>query len=107
MEPSTLTATAPQAGSLLEQGLQLLVYGMGTVVVFLVLLVFALRLMSWAILRFFPESPEPETARRRPDSAPSLPSTRHESVDPVLLAAVVAAVHQHRLSTGAARPHTG
>lgn len=35
--------------SLLEQGLNLMLYGMGTVFVFLTLLVFATSLMSWLV----------------------------------------------------------
>ncbi|WOJ94605.1 OadG family protein [Congregibacter variabilis] len=78
------------SANLLSQGLELLVYGMGTVVVFLTLLVFATRLMSLFIQRFFPE-PLLATPRRsaRPPQASSAPS-------PELLAAIAAAVHQHR-----------
>ncbi len=84
--------------SLLEQGLQLLLYGMGTVVLFLVLLVFAMHLMSTLILRFFPE---PQTAPPQPrEVALDIPD---ESLDPVLVAAAVAAVHRHREASGAAR----
>jgi oxaloacetate decarboxylase gamma subunit len=41
---------------LLTQGLELMIFGMGTVVVFLALLVLALRLMSTLIQRFFPDA---------------------------------------------------
>lgn len=76
--------------NLLSQGLELLVYGMGTVVVFLTLLVFATRLMSLLIQRFFPEAPLVAPKRSaRPPEASLAPS-------PELLAAIAAAVHQHR-----------
>lgn len=76
--------------NLLSQGLELLVYGMGTVVVFLTLLVFATRLMSLFIQRFFPEAPLATPKRiARPLEVSSAPS-------PELLAAIAAAVHQHR-----------
>lgn len=76
--------------NLLSQGLELLVYGMGTVVVFLTLLVFATRLMSLFIQRFFPEAPSAAPRRSaRPSQSPQTPS-------PELLAAIASAVHQHR-----------
>lgn len=42
-------------GSLLNQGFTLLVYGMGTVFVFLTLLVIATTIMSKIVARLFPE----------------------------------------------------
>jgi oxaloacetate decarboxylase gamma subunit len=82
--------------TLLAQGLELLIYGMGTVVVFLLLLVYATGLMSQLILRFFPEPPQP-APRRTPASLPvHAPVTRAKPVTPELLAAIAAAVHQHR-----------
>jgi sodium pump decarboxylase gamma subunit len=50
----------------ISQGIELLIFGMGTVVVFLSLLVFAVRLMSAAVLRWFPETPAP------PEAAPAI-----------------------------------
>ena len=38
------------------QGVELLLYGMGTVIAFLVLLIGITRLMSWMIFRFLSES---------------------------------------------------
>ena len=82
--------------SLFSQGLQLMLYGMGTVVVFLTTLVLATRLMSVLLSRF--SGPEP-TGDSLP-SQPSLPSPSGahlgRSVDPRVLAAVTAAVHTHR-----------
>ncbi|MDP5070095.1 MAG: OadG family protein [Congregibacter sp.] len=85
--------------NLFSQGLELLVYGMGTVVLFLTLLVFATRLMSLLVQRFFPDAPpvSRQQAHSRESaglSAPILPSS--PSPSPELLAAIAAAVHQHR-----------
>lgn len=74
---------------LLNQGLELLVYGMGTVVVFLTLLVFATRLMSGAVLRYFPEPELPVPASR--DSR-----NTGGGQSPAVLAAISAALHVHR-----------
>ena len=38
------------------QGVELMLYGMGTVIAFLVLLIGITRLMSWIVFRFPPES---------------------------------------------------
>ena len=37
------------------QGVELMLYGMGTVIAFLVLLIGITRLMSWIVFRFLPE----------------------------------------------------
>ncbi|WP_414982134.1 OadG family protein [Congregibacter sp.] len=78
------------SANLFSQGFELLVYGMGTVIVFLTLLVFATRLMSLFIQRFFPEAPIAVSKRvAEPPQASLTPS-------PELVAAIAAAVHQHR-----------
>lgn len=86
--------------NLLSQGLELLVYGMGTVVVFLTLLVFATRLMSVVIRRFFPEALVLASAPKlKSRVAPTIPAqvTQAQAIpSPELLAAVTAAVRQHR-----------
>ncbi|ACE83083.1 OadG family protein [Cellvibrio japonicus] len=74
---------------LLEQGLELLVYGMGTVFVFLILLVYAVNLMSWIIATYFPE-PEPQVA---PHPKPNI---AQHPVDETTLAVIKAAIRQHR-----------
>ena len=43
--------------NLLDQGVALMMYGMGAVFVFLILLIVMTHLMSWTILRFFPDLP--------------------------------------------------
>jgi oxaloacetate decarboxylase gamma subunit len=70
--------------NLIEQGLELMLFGMGSVVIFLSLLVLATNLMSSLIIRFIP--PAVETTPERP----GLP------VDAQLLAVISAAIHQHR-----------
>ena len=72
--------------NLLDQGLQLTLFGMGTVFVFLVLLIFATRAMSALALRWSPPPLAQEV-----DSRPG-PSMQ----DPRLLAAIAAAVRLYR-----------
>ena len=75
-------------GSLISQGLELMLYGMGTVIVFLTMLVFATGLMSRLVMRFDPPMSEP-----RPPAATDSAST---GPDAKTLAAISAAIHQHR-----------
>lgn len=72
--------------SLMQQGFDLLIYGMGTVFVFLTVLVFVTMAMSSIMRRFFPEE-EIAVAVAEPASA---------SVSPNLTAVIKAAVEQHR-----------
>ena len=71
---------------LIQQGVDLMLYGMGTVFTFLTLLVGAVSLMSWIITRFFPE---PIVDERVPQMAPS-------ALDPHLKAVIQAAIDKHR-----------
>lgn len=75
-----------QDASLIQQGLYMLGFGMGTVFVFLTLLVFVTRGMSALVLKYFPE-PAPAEAKSTPVVAPP---------DAKLVAAISAAVHAHR-----------
>ena len=72
--------------SILEQGLDLMLYGMGTVFVFLTVLVFATRAMSALVGRF---EPEPAPVATQPPAA---------AADEQLLAVISAAIHAHRQS---------
>lgn len=72
---------------LLEQGLDLLIYGMGTVFVFLAVLVVCCVLMAAVIGRFFPEAPEPVGPPPPADGA---------RVSARTLAVIQAAIHEHR-----------
>jgi len=66
-------------GNLLEQGAMLMIAGMGTVFVFLTVLVAAMSLMATAVRRFQPAMPDNDVT--------------HEEV-----AAIAAAIRRHRRS---------
>lgn len=71
--------------SLMQQGLDLLVFGMGTVFVFLALLVLTTHLMSWLVSRFEqPAVPVPPAAAAA------------GAGDSELVAVISAAIHKHR-----------
>lgn len=76
--------------ALLDQGLSLMIYGMGTVFVFLALLVLVTTLMSSIVTRFFKEA-EPA------QSQPNMNIQQASSLDdPKLVAIISAAIAQHR-----------
>jgi oxaloacetate decarboxylase gamma subunit len=77
--------------SLLSQGLDLMVYGMGAVFVFLALLIVVTSAMSKLVAGFFPEAPIPVKATK--------PSSRKPAgavVDPQTIQVISAAIQQHR-----------
>jgi oxaloacetate decarboxylase gamma subunit len=79
-------------GDIVSQGVELMLFGMGTVVVFLALLVVSTTAMSRFIARYFPESEAPALAAlERLHGQQSEPSD-----DPKLVAAISAAIHQYR-----------
>lgn len=69
-----------------------MLYGMGTVVLFLAALVVATMAMSAVIGRHFPEPQRPEAVVERSQITPANAS----HVDPMTLAVITAAIHQHR-----------
>jgi len=71
---------------IMGQGIELMVYGMGTVVVFLALLVVVTSAMSVLVARHFPEP------------VPPLPSRSRDGGDSGgnVVAAITAAIHLHR-----------
>lgn len=75
-----------------EQGVELMLYGMGTVILFLSLLVVATGAMSRLVGRYFPE-PEPDEV-----PVPAAHGARRPGTvdDPQLLAVITAAIHRHR-----------
>ena len=75
--------------NLINSGLSLTLYGMGTVFVFLVLLIYATRLMSWFALKI--AVPQQQTENTTVDRADSANDTE-------LVAVISAAVRQYRLS---------
>ena len=77
--------------SLIQQGLNLMLFGMGTVFIFLTILIFATGGMSKVILRWFPEKIiEPPAPRKKAKSASGA------SIAPATLKILQAAVDQHR-----------
>lgn len=75
--------------SLMAQGLELMLFGMGTVVVFLTLLVLVTTAMSLLVVRF--PAPLAETAAQ-----PRPKLSGDAAADPALLAVISAAIHHHR-----------
>lgn len=74
---------------LIEQGLSLMLYGMGVVFTFLTLLIFATTGMSKVVQRWFPEKEEPiAPTRKKPGST--------GTVSPLTLKIIQAAIEQHR-----------
>lgn len=73
---------------LVAESIDLLLYGMGIVFAFLILLVLATSVMSSLITRYFPE---PEVVK--PHGQEEVPST---DVDPLTLKAIQAALDKHR-----------
>jgi oxaloacetate decarboxylase gamma subunit len=72
--------------TLMEQGLEIMLFGMGTVAAFLTLLVIAMTAMSGVLLRLYPERAPEET-----------PVTQGAAPDDAELRAVIAAaLHRHR-----------
>ena len=75
--------------SLLQQGFELMLYGMGVVFVFLTLLVFATTLMSSVTNRYFPEdTPEAKPSPQRGGVA--------TSNDAAVISAISIAVAKYR-----------
>lgn len=72
---------------MVSQGLNLMVYGMGTVFVFLTLLVLCTTVMSSLVTRFFPVSEPVETTSGK--KAEGIP-------DQKLVKVIEAAIAQHR-----------
>ena len=75
-------------GDILNESIQLLIYGMGTVFIFLFILILATTAMSRLIARYAPEP------------APVVPAKRQvktvQSVDPDVLQAIGLAVQEYR-----------
>ncbi|CAM3818811.1 OadG family protein [Parendozoicomonas haliclonae] len=82
-----------QEADLINEGLSLMMFGMGFVFVFLTVLVFATSLMSKITLALAPMAPEKATPNARPSVAPV---ASDPSSDPVLLSVINEAVRQHR-----------
>ena len=79
-------------GDIVAQGVELMLYGMGTVILFLATLVLATTGMSGFITRYFPQ-PEPPPVAARERSAGEAAAAE---LDPGVVAVITAAIHQHR-----------
>ncbi|MGB0663573.1 MAG: OadG family protein [Pontibacterium sp.] len=75
--------------NIVSEGLNLMVFGMGFVFVFLTLLVFVTTGMSAFVSRFFP-APAPVPAKK------AAPAPTKSANDDQLVAVISAAVHQYR-----------
>ncbi len=84
------------SGPLLLEGVELMLIGMGSVFTFLVLLIVSIRVMSWLLGHLAPAVAQPTAAIRT--STPQ-PAPAHQP-DGELLAAIQAAIHQHRARRG-------
>ncbi|BFM19940.1 OadG family protein [Gilvimarinus japonicus] len=76
--------------TLMQQGIDLMIYGMGTVLVFLTLLVIATLIMSRFVMRFFPDPVVAEPSR------PAIQTGRTAEVDPAVRSAIEKAIALHR-----------
>jgi len=83
------------SSELLLEGVELMLFGMGFVFVFLVLLVGVVSLMSRLIATFAPSAPSPAIS----SPAPSFRSASHEP-DVETLVAIQSAIAQHRARRG-------
>ncbi len=81
---------------LLMEGVELMLIGLGSVYLFLTLLVYAIRGMSVLIARFAPEPTAPVASV----PSPRPQTTASADVSPDLIAAIQAAIHQHRNKRG-------
>ncbi|MFT5574941.1 MAG: oxaloacetate decarboxylase gamma subunit [Bermanella sp.] len=85
------------SSTLFEQGLELMVYGMSTVIVFLSLLVAVTGLMSSVAQKF--ERPDAPVSKRSGQAGvvtAGSATALTPSVPPTIMAAITAAVHEHR-----------
>ena len=71
---------------LMSSGVELMFAGMGIVFLFLTMLVVAINIMSSLVQRFFPDAPTLAVAT----------TTVSSGIDKSIIAAITAAVHQHR-----------
>lgn len=79
------------SSSLIEQGFNLMLFGMGTVFIFLTILIFATGFMSKIIGKYFPEQIV-EAAPKKKKSA----ALGASSVAPATLKVIQAAIDKHR-----------
>lgn len=79
-------------GDIVAQGVELMLYGMGTVVLFLAALVLVTTGMSGFITRFFPEPEPPPVIAKERGAGKAVAA----ELDPGIVAVITAAIHQHQ-----------
>ena len=80
--------------TLIDQGINLMLFGMGTVFVFLTILVFATTVMSKLVNRF---SPEEQAAESNTMNAPQpVAQSASQAASPQVISAIEKAIAQHR-----------
>ena len=72
----------------MSSGIELMFVGMGIVFLFLLMLVWAINVMSILVRRFFPEVPE--------NAILNIPTLSGGTPDKTTIAAIAAAIHQYR-----------
>ena len=77
--------------NLVSEGINLMIFGMGFVAVFLTLLVFAVTVMTKVLAKVAPEQP-PQPAKATAKAAPAAGAGNNDE----LIAVMTAAVHKHR-----------
>lgn len=82
-----------QQDDIFMQGVELMIFGVGAVAIFLSLLVVVTSLTSSFMSRYFPEQVEPP-APAKSTSLAALPGARPGQAE--LVAVIAAAIHQHR-----------
>ncbi|MBE9538262.1 MAG: OadG family protein [Proteobacteria bacterium] len=82
-------------GTLMDQGLELMLFGMGTVLAFLSVLVLSITLMSWILARYFPVVEMPQGSGASP-GRPPVGVLESPAEDARLIAVISAAIHRHR-----------
>ena len=73
--------------TLIDQGITLMLYGMGTVFVFLTVLVFATTVMSKLVTKFSPPVAQP---------SPDIPSSQNDLPSAHVMQAIKQAIAEHR-----------
>jgi oxaloacetate decarboxylase gamma subunit len=69
---------------MMSSGIELMLTGMGIVYAFLAMLVVAIKIMTAIVTRYFPEVP------------PEFIAPANKTTEPLVIAAITAAVHQYR-----------
>jgi oxaloacetate decarboxylase gamma subunit len=73
-------------GTLIQQGIDLMIYGMGTVFIFLISLVLVIGAMSRLINKFFTEANDPV----------AIAAGNSDQVEPLIKKIIQSAIDQHR-----------